>query len=216
MRRLALLTVIVIVGRGCSGSHSRSAPSPPMTTTVPSSPEQLAAALTKRMVGAAILPPRSRRTGPITSAMLRGPWETVGGGNVVTAKRAWLVPGRPDDVSAFLDEHLPRGFDGRGSHGTSSSRTELVEYVIDELRRLPADVFAADLQIGVEARGAESRVNVVAVAQWSPRRPTDEFVTTRDRVAVVTRSGTGPPAAIPRRVVLTEPGETRWLVPSTS
>ncbi len=116
--------------------------------------------------------------------MLRGPWSSPGGRNLVETSQAWVVSAAPGAVVAFLKTHTPQGLVAQGS-GSVSSPTERVDFVTDELVSLPANIAVAGVEIGVEARGAGSLVNVVAGAQWTPVRPASELVGPRDRVVVI-------------------------------
>jgi hypothetical protein len=213
MRRL--LTAVLVAGLlvGCSSTSVPGASRPSTTTRARSAvpvaasaptPREAAIALTRRMVGEALVPAGSRRTATALPKMLRGPWETLAGGNLVTTKRAWATSDPPDAVEAFLVAHVPAGFDGRGGHGSVSSPTERVEYVVDQLSTLPPNIFAAGLEIGVESRGAGSLINVVAGAQWTPVRPDVEVVGASDStvsILVLHAFPAGRPAI--RRVVVT-------------
>jgi hypothetical protein len=209
-RGFVVVLLALAVGAGCSSSTAPRASqattttrATPARTVAPApSPRQRATALTQRLSGVAVLPPGARRTETPLPQILRGPWQVLAGGNVVTTKRAWLVPGSPGSVMAFLTAHIPRGLRG-GGRGSVSSPTERVDYVVDELSRLPPNIFAAGIEIGAEPRGTGSLVNVVAGAQWTPVRPAAELVAARDAVSI--RALHPYPAHRPpiRRVVVT-------------
>ncbi len=166
------------------------------------SPQDAAVALANRLADEAILPPGAVRTSAPLPRELRGPWEVPAGVNLVGAKRVWFVAMDPDAVVAFLKTHAPGGL-VVGGVGTFSSRTTRVMDVTDSLAKLPPNIALAGLEIGVEAHGAGSLVNVIGGAQWTQVRPADEHVGDRDDVVVVSLfplQGGGPAV---QRVVVT-------------
>jgi len=193
MRRL--LTAVVAAGllAGCSSSSAVSAsqastttrarPVVPVAAPAPS-PRRVATRLAHRLLGEAVLPPDARRTASSLPKLLRGPWLIPGGGSLVDASQAYTVPDSPEDVIGFLKRHLSRGLVASGT-GSSSSPTERVDYVADTATPLPANIAAAGIEIGVEAHGTGSLVNVVAGAEWTPPRATNELVGNSDDVVVV-------------------------------
>jgi hypothetical protein len=154
------------------------------------------------MVGEAVLPAGAVRVDTPLPSELRGPWEVPAGVNLVGVHRVWSVPMGPDVVVAFLKTHAPAGFVESGV-GTFTSRSSRVMDVVDELGRLPANIAVAGLEIGVEAHGAGSLVNVIAGAQWTVLRPGDERVGDRHAVVVVSELPWSHDAPAGRRVVAT-------------
>jgi len=101
-----------------------------------------------------------------------------------------------------LETHAPTGFVENGV-GTFTSPSTRVMDVVDELARLPSSIAVAGLEIGVEAHGAGSLVNVIAGAQWTVLRPRDERVGDRDAAVVVSELPWSHDAPAGRRVVAT-------------
>lgn len=159
-------------------------------------------ALSDRMVSEAMLPAGAVRVDTPLPSELRGPWEVPAGMNLVSVHRVWSAPMPPDVVLAFFETHAPVGFVENGV-GTFTSRSTRVMDVVDELGRLPPNIAVAGLEIGVEAQGAGSLVNVIAGAQWTAFRPGDELVGDRDAVVVVSELPWSHDAPAGRRVVAT-------------
>jgi hypothetical protein len=215
--RALTLALVIALGAGCSSSHtsalapSRStipdlASSTTSTTTAPVTPKQAATALASRMVGQAVLPPGSTGSDVPLPSLLRGPFQTPSGGNVVPANRVWTVDAAPSAVVAFLKTHKPPGFEENGV-GSSSSPAGQAQYVIERLHVLPPNVSNAGLEIGVGAGApGTSLVNVVGVVQWTPLRPANELVPAADHVVIVSVVQIYQPAKpVVGRVVVSDP-----------
>jgi hypothetical protein len=172
----------------------------------PAAPEPKGAAVTlaNRLADEAVLPPGAVRTSAPLPPELRGPWEVPAGVNLVSVRRVWSVPLDPDAVIAFLKTHAPAGLVEAGV-GTTSSRTTKVMNVTETLVKLPSNTALAGLEIGVEAHGTGSLVDVVGGAQWTQVRPVDEHIGSRDRVVVVSEVPWSHDQAAGRRVVVTGP-----------
>jgi hypothetical protein len=137
------------------------------------------------LVSAAIMPPGAQPSRAALPPLLRGPWETTGSVNLVTANRVWSVREDPSAVIAYLRSNTPPGFAGQGA-GSTSNPTSRVQYVIDVPRVQPVNVSAQALEIGVADGGAgSSLVNVVGGVQWTAPKPSDERVPNADRVAII-------------------------------
>ena len=140
------------------------------------SPLQAARTLARKMVAEALLPPGARRSSAPLPSLIRGPFETPSGTNLVTASQAWSVPESSDAVVEFLKDNVPAGFrqDGTGSNG---SGTQQASDLIDAPTAAVPNISSAMLEVRVAANGAgASIVNVVAVVDWTPRRPATEHV----------------------------------------
>lgn len=216
----------VVLAAGCSSGHAAAKRVSPSTTasTTPAkvvsvarpgpSPAKVAVAVARRMVDEAVLPGGAHRSTAPLPALLRGPFETPGGKNIVLAHRAWIVPEPASAVVSFLKLHVPAGFSENGV-GASGSRTahtmELVEY---PSRPLPENVTAGELDVRVEASDDESSVvNVVGVAQWTPPRPLTERVGIADDVVIVSVIHFFQPGKpVVRRVVVTDRAQVAPII----
>jgi hypothetical protein len=157
------------------------------------------------MVAEAELPPCAVPSSAPLPSLLRGPFQTPGGGNVVGANREWTVAESPDAVVAYLKSHAPAGFTESGV-GASSSRTEQEQDVIEQLLPVPANVAEAGLEIGVEAAAGGSLLNVYGGVQWTQIRPADEYVPSDVHVVIISVVRAFQPGTpVARRVVVTEP-----------
>jgi hypothetical protein len=223
-RRAACAVIVAVLAAGC-GSTGRVVATPrssattarttaTTTTTVrtqskvgpppPPSPKGAAVALANHCADGAMLPPGSVRTNTPLPRELRGPWEVPAGVNLVGVRRVWSVAMDPDAVVAFLKTHAPAGL-VEGGVGTFTSRTTRVMDVAYTLTKLPPNIALAGLEIGVEAHGAGSLVDVIGGAQWTAVRRADEHVGGRDRVVVVSELPWSHDAPVGRRVVVTGP-----------
>jgi hypothetical protein len=160
------------------------------------------------MVAEAVLPPGAAPSNAPLPQLLRGPWESPAGGNIVGANREWTVAEDPSAVLAFLKTHVPRGFAASGT-GSSGAPTEQVQFVVEALKSFPPNVSEAGLEIGVGAGLAgTSLVNVYGGVQWTEPRPADEFVRAADDVVVVSVIRAFQPGKpVARRVVVTDPAK---------
>ena len=150
--RLVAAVAVVPLAAGCSSgarspkrsrgtasaSRPRRPPPPPRRPPRPRyraghdvTPKQAATALAHRLVGEAVLPPGARPSDAPLPEILRGPFETTAGGNIVLAHASATVPEDTDAVVSFVRAHVPlnlragkSGASGRrpSTRGTSSRR----------------------------------------------------------------------------------------------
>jgi len=218
-RTVLILALVIAFGAACSSAKT-SAPRPfPSTppdrastttsTTVPAvSPKQAATALAGRMVGEVVLPPGATPSNAPLPSLLRGPFQTPAGGNLVQANRVWTVDASPATVIAFLKTHAPPGFE-ENAIGSTGSPAGSMQYVVEQLHVRPANVGNAGLEIGVApGRAGTSIVNVVGVVQWTALRTADEHVPAADHVVIVSVFQEFQPGEpVLRRVVVSDPAK---------
>jgi len=200
-----VLFAVLLVG--CSSTHTARRGS--SSTTVASAthaastePKDAAIALASRMLDKAVLPAGARPSTAPPPAVVRGP-SVPGIGNLVFAHRLFTVNEAPHAVWQWLQAHVPKGFVGVG--GSSGTDRGVPSWgVEDDLSAVPTNISAAELQFGI-AGDASGRavVRVDTVVGWTEPRPTDEFVSARDRVVIVNVvRGRGPAG---KRVVTADP-----------
>jgi hypothetical protein len=122
---LSAVACAAIVVSGCEsqpgGQHpggARTGTASPRTSK-PASPRQLAVADAARIMASFPRPPGAVRTGPIASLTQPGARPITP--DLASVTRWWRVPGRPQEVLAWVGAHLPPGFAPAGT-GTGLAR----------------------------------------------------------------------------------------------
>ena len=127
-------------------------------------------------------PPGAVRTGPIAS--LTQPGARPGTPDLASVTRWWRVPGRPQEVLAWVGAHLPPGF-ARGRHRRvrvgSASWTGMFA-----LPAVPDVLTQRELVVLAVRSGSQTAIRVDAQVVWLPARPVAERVPPAARVLTVT------------------------------
>jgi len=193
MRRIAGVLVVLLMASGCSSVHrvAQVCPQPhvavPVTVNTPSASNRAAIAFGRHTLDEAVVPSDAASfTGPAPPGLqcpfLQGPAI----GNLVFAHRFWTVNEAPHTLSEWFAVHVPHGFVADGGPGTLGGGV-VIWYVTDHLAELPANISEALLQLSIVGPASGPAVlRVDSTVGWTAPRSADEFVSTRDRVVVVT------------------------------
>ena len=125
-------------------------------------------------------PPRAVRTGPIAS--LTQPGARPATPDLASVTRWWRVPGRPQEVLAWVGAHLPPGFAPAGRTGSGSgSWTGMFA-----LPAVPGVLTQRELVVLAVRSGSQTAIRVDAQVVWLPARPGAERVPPTAAVLTVT------------------------------
>ena len=154
-------------------------------TTGPASPRQHAVADAARIMASFPRPPGAVRTGPIAS--LTQPGARPATPDLASVTRWWRVPGRPQEVLAWVGAHLPPGFapagtgTGSGTGAGSESWTGMFA-----LPAVPGVLTQRELVVLAVRSGSQTAIRVDAQVVWLPARPGAERVPPTAAVLTVT------------------------------
>ena len=152
------------------------------------SPRQRAVADAARIMASFPRPPGAVRTGPI--AALTQPGARPITPDLASVTRWWRVPGRPQEVLAWVGAHLPPGFapagtgtstgNGSGPRSRSASWTSMFA-----LPAVPGVLTQRELVVLAVRSGSQTAIRVDAQVVWLPARPGAERVPPTARVLTV-------------------------------
>jgi hypothetical protein len=134
-------------------------------------------------------PPGAVRTGPIASLSQSGARPITP--DLASVQRWWRVPGRPQEVLAWIRAHLPPGFtpagtgtstgNASGSGVRSASWTDMFA-----LPAVPEVLIQRELVLLAVRSGSQTAIRVDAQVVWLPARPGAERVPPTASVLTVT------------------------------
>jgi hypothetical protein len=192
------LLCAAVVLSGCGSQPSGPQPSGPQPggartgtgtasprSTGPASPRQRAVADAARIMASFPRPPGAVRTDPISSLIQSGARPVTP--DLASVTRWWRVPGRPQQVLAWIRAHLPPGFTPVGTGTSTSTGTGSGSWT--DMFALPAvpDVLTQrELVVLAVRSGSQSAIRVDAQVVWLPARPVAERVPPAARVLTVT------------------------------
>ena len=148
-------------------------------TAGPASPRQRAVADAARIMASFPRPPGAVRTGPIASLAQSGARPATP--DLASVTRWWRVPGRPQEVLAWVGAHLPPGFAPAGTGTGSGSWTGMFA-----LPAVPGVLTQRELVVLAVRSGSRTAIRVDAQVVWLPARPGAERVPPTARVLTVT------------------------------
>ncbi len=148
-------------------------------TTGPASPQQRAVADAARSMASFPRPPGAVRAGPIAS--LTQPGARPATPDLASVTRWWRVPGRPQEVLAWVGAHLPPGFAPAGTGSGSGSWTGMFA-----LPAVPGVLTQRELVVLAVRSGSQTAIRVDAQVVWLPARPGAERVPPTAAVLTVT------------------------------
>jgi hypothetical protein len=148
-------------------------------TTGPASPRQRAVADAARIMASFPRPPGAVRAGPIAS--LTQPGARPATPDLASVTRWWRVPGRPQEVLAWVGAHLPPGFAPAGTGSGSGSWTGMFA-----LPAVPGVLTQRELVVLAVRSGSQTAIRVDAQVVWLPARPGAERVPPTAAVLTVT------------------------------
>jgi hypothetical protein len=158
-------------------------------------PRQRAVADAAHIMASFPWPPGAVRTGPIASLSQSGARPVTP--DLVSVTRWWRVPGRPQEVLAWIRAHLPPGFTPAGtgtSTGTSTSAGTATGTGsgsgswtgVFALPAVPGVLTQRELVVLAVRSGSQTAIRVDAQVVWLPARPVAERVPPTARVLTVT------------------------------
>jgi len=148
-------------------------------TTGSASPRQRAVADAARIMASFPRPPGAVRTGPIAALTQSGARPDTP--DLASVTRWWRVPGRPEEVLAWIGVHLPPGFASAGTGTGSGSWTGIFA-----LPAVPGVLTQRELVVLAVRSGNQTAIRVDAQVVWLPDRPGAERVPPTARVLTVT------------------------------
>jgi hypothetical protein len=148
-------------------------------TAGPASPRQRAVADAARIMASFPRPPGAVRTGPIASLAQSGARPATP--DLASVTRWWRVPGRPQEVLAWVGAHLPPGFAPAGTGTGSGSWTGMFA-----LPAVPGVLTQRELVVLAVRSGSRTAIRVDAQVVWLPARPGAERVPPTAAVLTVT------------------------------
>src|SRR5689334_3750067 len=182
---LSAVACAAVVLSGCASQPSGPQPGVARTGTAgprstgPASPRQRAVADAALIMASFPRPPGAVRTGPIAS--LTQPGARPATPDLASVTRWWRVPGRPQEVLAWIRAHLPPGFTPAGTGTGSGSCTSVLA-----LPAVPDVLTQRELVMLAVRSGSQSAIRVDAQVVWLPARPVAELVLPAARVLTVT------------------------------
>jgi hypothetical protein len=187
LRLPRLLSAVVCAAIALSGCGSQSSGSQPGAarsstasprTTGPASPGQRAVADAARIMASFPRPPGAVRTGPIASLSQSGARPVTP--DLASVTRWWRVPGRPQEVLAWIGAHLRPGFTPAGTGTGSGSWTSVFA-----LPAVPDVLTQRELVVLAVRSESQTAIRVDAQVVWLPARPVAERVPPAARVLTV-------------------------------
>jgi hypothetical protein len=169
-----------------SGARTGTGTAGPQTTG-PTSPRQRAVADAARIVASFPRPPGAVRTGPTASLSQSGARPVTP--DLASVTRWWRVPGRPQEVLAWIRAHLPPGFTPAGTGTSTSAGTGTGSGSWTSMFALPAVpgvLTQRELVVLAVRSGSQTAIRVDAQVVWLPARPVAERVPPTARVLTVT------------------------------
>ncbi|MGH3163768.1 MAG: hypothetical protein ACRDOC_17940 [Streptosporangiaceae bacterium] len=150
-------------------------------TTGPASPRQRAVADAARIMASFPRPPGAVRTGPIASLTQSGARPATP--DLASVTRWWRVPGRPQEVLAWIRAHLPPGFAPTGigigtgtGTGTGTGVGSGSWTGIFDLPAVPGVLTQRELVVLAVPDQGQAAIRVDAQVVWLPARPGAERV----------------------------------------
>jgi hypothetical protein len=133
--------------------------------------------------------------------------------DLASVTRWWRVPGRPQEVLAWIRAHLPPGFTPAGTGvGTRSGSGSEWWTRMFALPAVPDVLIQRELVVLAVRSGSQTAIRVDAQVVWLPARPVAERVPSAARVLTVTRSSASipPPAPSASTAPSRSPTRPRW------
>jgi hypothetical protein len=155
-------------GQPPGGVRTGTGTASPRTTGI-ASPRQRAVADAARIMASFPRPPGAVRTGPIASLAQSGARPATP--DLASVTRWWRVPGRPQEVLAWVGTHLPPGFAPAGTGTRSGSWTGMFA-----LPAVPGVLTQRELVVLAVRSGSRTAIRVDAQVVWLPARPGAERV----------------------------------------
>jgi hypothetical protein len=193
---LSAVACAAVVLSGCGSQPSGPQPSGPQPggartgtgtasprSTGPASPRQRAVADAALIMASFPRPPGAVRTGPIASLAQSDARPVTP--DLASVTRWWRVPGRPQEVLAWIRAHLPPGFTPAGTGVGTRSGSEWWTRVF-ALPAVPDVLTQRELVVLAVRSGSQSAIRVDAQVVWLPARPVTERVPPAARVLTVT------------------------------
>lgn len=208
---------LALVSAACGTADQTVLPSVPVAAV---RDQASAAALARRLVGRAVLPPGSTIVATPPSVALERPPQVPGFSNLAQTTRFATTARSTAATISFLSAHRPKGYtvDGSGTGSIDRHGVAIVEDMTFQLSGMPPGVYSADLLISVTSRGGGgSGIRVDAQVVWQLPKAAAATVPAGDTVAIVAvtesfpQRRSGPLAPRPRRVVVTRPAEVAIL-----
>jgi hypothetical protein len=174
---------------GCGSQPSGPQPSGARTGTAssrstgPASPRLRAVADAARIMASFPRPPGAVRTGPIASLTQSGARPVTP--DLASVTRWWRVPGRPQEVLAWIRAHLPPGFTPAGT-GVGTSAGSGWWTSVFALPAVPDVLTQRELVVLAVRSGTQTAIRVDAQVVWLPARPVAERIPPAARVLTVT------------------------------
>lgn len=156
-------------------------------TTTSASPRQRAVADAARIMASFPRPPGAVRTGPVASLSQSGARPVTP--DLASLTRWWRVPGRPQEVLAWIRAHLPPGFTPAGtgtSTGTGTGTGSGSWTDVFALPAVPGVLTQRELVVLAVRSGSQTAIRVDAQVVWLPARPVAERVPPAARALTVT------------------------------
>jgi hypothetical protein len=186
---LSAVACAAVVLSGCGSQPSGPQPGGARTGTAssrisgPASPGQRAVADAARIMASFPRPPGAVRTGPIASLGQSGALPVTP--DVASVTRWWRVPGRPQEVLAWIRAHLPPGFTPAGA-GTSTGPGFRSWTSMFALPAVLDVLIQRELVVLAVRSGSQTAIRVDAHVVWLPARPGAERVPPTAAVLTVT------------------------------
>ena len=188
---LSAVACAAVVLSGCGSQPSGPQPGGARTGTAsprstgPASPRQRAVADAARIMASFPWPPGAVRTGPAASLTQSGARPVTP--DLASVTRWWRVPGRPQEVLAWIRAHLPPGFTLAGTGvGTRSGSGPGWWTRVFALPAVPDVLTQRELVVLAVRSGSQTAIRVDAQVVWLPARPVAERVPPAARVLTVT------------------------------
>src|SRR5215468_5279394 len=178
---LSAVACAAVVLSGCGSQPSGPQPSgaptgtstPGPRTTGSASPRQRAVADAARIMASFPRPPGAARTGPIASLSQSGARPVTP--DLASVTRWWRVPGRPQEVLAWIRAHLPPGFTPAGT-GTSTGTGAGSWTSMFALPAVPGVLTQRELVVLAVRSGSQTAIRVDAQVVWLPARSVAERI----------------------------------------
>jgi len=192
---LSAVACATVVLSGCGSQPSGPQPGGARTgtadprTTGPASPRQRAVADAARIMASFPRPPGAVRAGPIASLIQPGTRPITP--DLASVTRWWRVPGRPEEVLAWVGVHLPPGFapagTGIGTRSGTGTGTGSESWTgMFALPAVPGVLTQRELVVLAVRSGSQTAIRVDAQVVWLPARPGAERVPPTAAVLTVT------------------------------